>query len=87
MIRDVARLSPIAPVSRPPQATAPAAAPPRQEPPPLSPALRVDAALNLLVVEIRDRDGEVVHSMPSPRQLDAYRSGAEDPPASLDLTG
>lgn len=87
MIRDVTRLAPIAPVSRPPQAADPPAAPPRQEPPPLSPALRVDAALNLLVVEIRDRGGEVVHSIPSPRELDAYRSGAEDPPASLDLTG
>ncbi len=87
MIRDVTRLAPTAPAGRPPQAVAPATAPPRPEPPPLSPALRVDAALNLLVVEIRDRGGEVVHSMPSPRQLDAYRSGAEDPPASLDLTG
>lgn len=87
MIRDVARLAPTAPVGRPPQAADPPAAPQRQEPPPLSPALRVDAALNMLVVEIRDRGGEVVHSIPSPRELDAYRSGAEEPPASLDLSG
>jgi hypothetical protein len=87
MIRDVARLAPTAPAIRPPQDAAPSAAPPRQAPPPLSPALRVDAALNLLVVEIRDREGEVVHSIPSPQQLDAYRSGAEEPPAALDLTG
>jgi hypothetical protein len=87
MIRDVARLGPNPPAIRPPQEPTPAVVPPRQAPPPLSPALRVDAALNLLVVEIRNSEGEVVHSMPSARQLDAYRSGAADPPAALDLTG
>lgn len=87
MIRDVSSPAQAMPAARAQPAPPPPPAPPAQEAHALSPTFRVDAPLNMLVVEFRDSGGEVVHSIPSPRQLDAYRTGAEDPPPALDLTG
>lgn len=85
MIREVSAAQPAAPPHRP---AAPAAAPPaRAEPPAVSPALRVEPALNLVVIEFRDPKGAVQHSIPSARELEAYRSGAAEPPPALDITG
>jgi hypothetical protein len=87
MIRDVTSLLHGTLPSRPQPTPPPRAAPAQREAPSPSPALRVDAALNLVVIEFRDRDGAILHSIPSPQQLDAYRNGAEDPRAALDLKG
>jgi hypothetical protein len=87
MIRDVSSPAPAVPAARAQPAPPPDNAPPVQEAHALSPTFRVEAPLNMLVVEFRDSGGEVVHSIPSPRQLDAYRTGAADPPPALDLTG
>lgn len=38
-----------------------------------NPALRLDPELGLVVLEFRDRQGEVAASLPTPRELDAYR--------------
>lgn len=42
-------------------------------PPPLNPALHIDAMLNLVVLQFFDAHGDVVNSIPSQKQLDAYR--------------
>lgn len=87
MIRDVTSTPLAMPAAREQPTPPPAAAPRVHDAHALSPTFRVDAPLNMLVVEFRDSGGEVVHSIPSPRQLDAYRTGAQDPPPALDLTG
>lgn len=61
-------------------------------PPLLNPRLRIDAALNLVVLEFRDDAGEISRTIPTAREIDAYRSGAEPGPetpgqaSSLDVT-
>ncbi len=67
----------------PPLATGPAPAgaapatptltPPAAVPEP-SPRMRLDPALGLVVLEFRDHQGQVVQTLPSERQLAAYRS-------------
>lgn len=53
--------------------------PPAHAPPPPSaspmpnPQLRLDAALGLVVIEFRDEAGTITTSIPSQRQLNAYR--------------
>ncbi len=90
IIRDVASLTLAMPRSLPrlePREAQPAA-PARiaAQPPPLDPRLRVEAGLNLLMIEFRSADGELRTSIPSPRELQAYRVAGPDTP-SLDLTG
>lgn len=90
MIRDATSVIPT-PTATPPRSALPDLAPnPKPVSPPVAnPRLRIEAALNLVVIEFRDEAGEISRSIPSPRELDAYRSGAEaepPPPAALDVT-
>ncbi|MGG5808881.1 hypothetical protein [Falsiroseomonas sp. CW058] len=48
-----------------------------------NPALRLDPALNLVVIEFRGADGEVLRSIPSEREIAAYRSGERPEPKTL----
>jgi hypothetical protein len=50
---------------------------PREPPTPLDPwpGIRLDPALNMVVPEFRDAGGEVEYTIPSERQLAAYRNG------------
>lgn len=57
-------------------ASAPAAAP--AEPVLPNPQLRLDAALGLVVLEFRDRGGQA-RTIPTERELDAYRNNARSP--------
>jgi hypothetical protein len=90
MIRDAAGVIPAAarpaPRQEPRQPPAAEAARAAAQPPPLDPRLRVDAGLNMLVIEFRDAEGEVRASIPSPRELQAYRTAGREAP-SLDVTG
>lgn len=98
MIRDVAGTPPAAttPASRPPaQAATPAsasAAPETPKVPLLNPRMRIDTELNLVVLEFRDDSGEVRNTIPTPREIDAYRlaamegSAAPAPAPDLDVT-
>jgi hypothetical protein len=62
------------------------ARPARVEPPAasvepfLNPSLRLDAELGLVVIEFRDDSGTLTTSIPSERQMQAYRSHQETPP-------
>ena len=47
-----------------------------------NPHLRIDPALNLVVMEIRGADGRMLDSIPSPHQLEAYRRAADFPAPS-----
>jgi hypothetical protein len=42
-------------------------------PPIISPTLRLDAALGLVVIEFRNESGAITTSIPSQRQLEAYQ--------------
>jgi hypothetical protein len=44
-----------------------------------NPRLRLDPGLGMVVIEFRDDGGEVTNSIPSQRQLDAYRMHQEAP--------
>ena len=82
MPHDISPLGPIAPdplrtVTRPPAqavesqagaAPAVAAAP--------NPTLRLDSGLGMVVIEFRGTSGEVVASLPTPREIAAYRTAA-----------
>ncbi len=46
-----------------------------------NPALRLDASLGLVVIEFRDGAGAITHSIPSQRQMEAYRTHQETPPS------
>jgi hypothetical protein len=46
-------------------------------PPPPSPTLRFDASLGILVIEFHNDAGQVANSIPTQRQLEAYRTRAE----------
>ncbi|WP_270936526.1 hypothetical protein [Falsiroseomonas oryzae] len=101
MIRDAATSATVVAVGQPPTSQTRATQPARDEGPPASaaadptqvvtnPSLRLDAALNLVVIEFRDSAGEVMASIPSPRELSAYRVSGPTPeadtPARLDVT-
>ena len=70
------------PISEPPRAPARAAGPEREPgaaPPPAAPAtpnprLRLDGSLGMVVIEFRDQVGDVANTIPSPRQIAAYRA-------------
>jgi hypothetical protein len=49
-------------------------------PPPPSPTLRYDASLGILVIEFHNDAGQVSNSIPTQRQLDAYRARADSGP-------
>lgn len=48
--------------------------PPTPEVGPANPRLRMDRDLGVLVIEFRDSAGEVSVSIPTPRELEAYRA-------------
>jgi hypothetical protein len=91
-------LTTIAPRAAPPAAqpnaasqvaTVPAAGARDPAPPVPNPRLRIDPALSLVVLEFRDSVGEVAQSIPSARELAAYREqGGTEPNAlsGLDVT-
>jgi len=69
-----------------PVAEAPAAGP---DPPPTvrpNPSMRIDPSLGIVVMEFRDRSGAVTSTLPTWRELDAYRSaqrhGSADHPGT-----
>jgi hypothetical protein len=73
-----------------PTPSAAPAEPPTPGVPMVDPHMRIETALNLVVLEFRDADGAVSRSIPSPREIEAYRAGrAETPPprAELDVEG
>ena len=49
-----------------------------QSPPPVNPGVYLDMALNIVVTQFFNAQGNVTQSIPSPRQLEAYREGAPD---------
>ncbi|HTZ70724.1 MAG TPA: hypothetical protein VMB71_08765 [Acetobacteraceae bacterium] len=51
-------------------------------PPPVNPGLHLDPALNLVVLQFFDSEGNVTQSIPSQRQLQAYRQGDATPPGA-----
>lgn len=61
--------------ARPPQT--PAAKPTQ---PYTNPALRLDPALGLVVIEFHDDAGKLTRSIPNQRQIDAYRLHDKTPP-------
>lgn len=54
--------------------TTPEAAPGPAPSPVANPRMRIDAALNLVVIEFRDATGEVGLTIPSPQEMKAYRT-------------
>jgi hypothetical protein len=68
--------------SEPPRAPVRAAGPERDAgaaPPPAAPAtpnprLRLDGSLGMVVIEFRDAVGDVANTIPTPRQIAAYRA-------------
>ena len=44
-----------------------------------NPTLRLDSSLGMVVLEFHDDAGEVTRSIPSQRQLDAYRNNTAAP--------
>ncbi|MBU8540784.1 hypothetical protein [Falsiroseomonas tokyonensis] len=62
----------VRPAADPPRNPPPAAPPP--EAPAPSTQLRIETALQLVVVEFRAPDGEVRQSIPTPKEIDAYRN-------------
>ena len=70
-------------VADPPQAgkaPAPVTAAPTPAQPFANPSLRLDPSLGLVVIEFRNDSGAVTHSIPSQRQIDAYRLHEETVP-------
>lgn len=53
------------------------AAPGGQSPPPVNPGLHLDLALNVVVLQFYNAQGEVTQSIPSPKQLQAYQLHAQ----------
>jgi hypothetical protein len=72
------------PASDPPRAPVRAAGPDRDAgaaPPPAAPAtpnprMRLDGSLGMVVIEFRDAVGDVANTIPTPRQIAAYRAAA-----------
>jgi hypothetical protein len=52
----------------------------------LSPSLQIEPGLGLVVLEFRDATGNVTDSIPSQRQLQAYRLHQATPPGLIDPT-
>lgn len=48
-----------------------------------NPALRFEPSLGLVVLEFLDSSGDVAQSIPTQRQLDAYRARIDQPPNEL----
>lgn len=67
-----------------PPANGPPAAPALPMP---NPQLRLDPALGLVVIEFRDEKGVITTSIPSRRQLEAYRMWEKTPPDAPALPG
>lgn len=62
------------------------APPPPPAPATPNPRLRLDAPLGMVVIEFRDQVGEVANTIPSPRQMAAYRAAAvSDAPVPVGL--
>lgn len=83
------------PISDPPRAPARAAGPDREPgaaPPPPAPAtpnprLRLDGSLGMVVIEFRDAVGDVANTIPTPRQIAAYRAAVvSDAPVPVGVT-
>ncbi|WP_092962479.1 hypothetical protein [Falsiroseomonas stagni] len=52
-----------------------------------NPRLRIDPALSLVVIEFRDSVGELSLSIPTPKELEAYRDQPRPEPApSVDVS-
>jgi hypothetical protein len=66
-----------------PRSDAPAATPR----PYLNPSLRLDAALGLVVIEFRDETGKLTSTIPSQRQIDAYRAHQDAGPGPEPVGG
>lgn len=45
-----------------------------------NPAMHIDPELGLVVIEYHDTEGKLTGSLPTPRQLDAYRMTMQVPP-------
>ncbi|WP_158287594.1 hypothetical protein [Falsiroseomonas bella] len=86
MIPDPAAPAPLRALARQPEAprAAPEEAPASPAPPVPNPSLRIDTALNLVVLEFRDAKGEV-RSIPTARELDAYRTAPPEATPALDV--
>lgn len=61
------------------------ASPPTTGPPIINPTLRFDAALGLVVIEFRDESGHITTSIPSQRQMEAYRMWSDPLPGTSTL--
>ena len=48
-----------------------------------NPALRLEPALGLIVIEFHDDTGKLTSSIPNQRQIDAYRMHEETPPGQV----
>jgi hypothetical protein len=59
-----------------PTSPAPQPVAPQATPPPPNPSLRIEPALGVVILEVRDAEGEVVRSVPTERELRAYRAAA-----------
>jgi hypothetical protein len=73
-----------------PAAPTPDAAPARPSVPLVNPRMRIEPSLNLVVLEFRDAEGTLARSIPSPQEIDAYRSGLKDdaaPKSEIDVEG
>src|ERR1700733_1805968 len=66
--------------------TPPAQAPPAPTPLVANPSLRFDAASGLVVIEFHDQAGDVTTSIPTVRQLEAYRIWGQ-PSEDMSATG
>lgn len=83
-------IGPVTPASKAPAPAAAAAAavlaapaaPPVPSPLFPNPALRIDPALGIVVMEVKDASGKVEDSFPTARQLNAYRDGSLPVPLS-----
>ncbi|NKC34202.1 hypothetical protein [Falsiroseomonas selenitidurans] len=88
-------LSPVA-AAPPARPAAPPSSLPIASQPPEAPApgtqVRIDTALRLVVVEFREPDGEVRQSIPTPKEIDAYRNPPlpappKPAPGAIDVSG
>lgn len=82
MSTSIAAAPPPLPVVAPRASAAPVAGAPAnlaKAPPPLAnPSVRLDAQLNIVVLEFYDANGEITRKLPTERQLRAYTMG-QDP--------
>lgn len=71
-VRDLSK--PVAASAGPDRVAGSAPPSPSSEAGPANPRLRVDRDLGVLVIEFRDMTGKVSVSVPTPRELEAYRA-------------